>query len=89
MSEPVRAKFLPNPHIERENCVEQCMGCAKIYSDIPLGECSLEDHVCIAYVSPKAIHRIGCFLKTNKDFVTEKEHKVNPLKASKRARRKK
>jgi len=88
MSEVIRASVLPNPHIKREPCVEQCMGCHKIYSDLPLGECSLEDHVCIAYVSPKAIHRIGCALKTNREMEQEKAQKLNPIKASKRARRK-
>lgn len=81
MSEIVKATVLPKPHVKREQCVEQCDGCAKMYSDENVGD------VCIAYVSPKAIHRIGCCLKTNKEAEQEKTHKINPLKASKRARR--
>jgi hypothetical protein len=81
-----RAKVLPNPHVEREQCVPECMGCEKMYSDIPLGQCCLEDHVCIAYISPKAIHRIGCALQTNRQEETTEKKKINPIKASKRSR---
>lgn len=77
------ADILPNSHIKREQCVGECEGCEKMYSNEIIGD------VCIAYVSPKAIHRLGCALKTNKEIVIEQEKKINPLKASKRARRKK
>ena len=75
------ANVLPNPSVKREQCVEQCKGCEKMFSDENIGD------VCIAYVSPKAVHRIGCALQTNKEVTQEKAQKVNPIKASKRARR--
>jgi hypothetical protein len=83
-----RSTFLPRPYINREKCVVECMGCKKMYSEIPLGECVLEDHVCIAYINPKAIQKRGCALQSNKAKLEEVKKKVNPLKASKRARRK-
>lgn len=83
-----RAEFLPNPNIKREFCVPECMGCNKMYSNIPFGKCVLEDHVCIAYASPKEMHRNGgCVLKSNRILTAEEIKKMNPLKASKRARR--
>lgn len=89
MSEVIRAQVLPNPHIEREHCTAECIGCNKIYSDLPLGQCVLEDHVCIAYISPKALHRRGCPLKSNRELTVEEKKKMNPLKASKKKYRKK
>lgn len=85
-----RATFLPHPEVERKPCVPECMKCKKIYSDLPLGECSIEDHVCIAYVDPSLIHRRGgCYLHSNKKVEVQAKKKINPIKASKRARRKK
>jgi hypothetical protein len=85
-----RATFLPNPHVKREPCVPECMKCKKIYSDLPLGECSIEDHVCIAYRDPSAIHRKGgCYLHSNKKVEVVDKKKINPIKQSKRLRRKK
>lgn len=73
---------LPRPEVEREQCVQLCGGCNKMFSDENIGD------VCIAYVSPKAAHRLGdCALRSNKESVVEQGKKVNPLKASKRARR--
>lgn len=82
-----KATFLPKPYLNREKCVPECMGCKKMYSEIPVGNVVLEDHVCIAYLNPKAIHKRGCALKSNKteEIITKK--KVNPLKASKRTRK--
>lgn len=80
MHEP--ATVLPNPDIPREQCIEQCLGCNKMYSDSVIGD------VCIAYVNPKISFRLGtCALKSNKELVSSGKKKVNPLKASKRARR--
>lgn len=79
-----KATFLPRPEITREQCVEGCEGCGKMYSDngTNIGE------VCVAYVSPKAQFRRGvCLLKTNRTFEEEGGKKINPLKASKRARK--
>jgi hypothetical protein len=77
-----KATFLPNPDVKREQCVEECIGCNKMYSDSNIGD------VCIAYVSPKAVHRMGCALASNKKSeATEGKKKINPLKASKRGRR--
>jgi hypothetical protein len=76
------ANVLPNPDVKREQCVNECKGCQKMFSDENIGD------VCIAYVNPKAIHRIGCSLKTNKELEYIKAQKLNPIKASKRSRRK-
>lgn len=81
-----RATFLPNPEIVRENCVKECMGCDKMYTDIhnPV----LEDHVCIAYANPVVLHRRGCVLQSNKVEIEKKKvKKINPIKASKRGMR--
>jgi len=71
-------KILPNPQLPREQCVEQCEGCAMIFSDADIGD------VCIAYLSPKAIQRRGCALQTNTLSEKEEKKKINPLKLSKR-----
>lgn len=76
-----KAKELPNPHMERHQCVEKCNGCNKMYSDENYGD------VCIAYFSPIAMHRLGCALQSNKVQEEVSKKKINPLKASKRARR--
>lgn len=76
------ANILPNPGVKREQCVKECIGCEKMFSDENIGD------VCIAYVNPKAIHRFGCPLQTNKPEETKKDSKkINPLKKSKRSRR--
>jgi hypothetical protein len=67
---------------DREQCVEECIGCNKLVSDEG-------GNVCIAYISPKAIHRLGCGLKSNREIVEEDKKKINPLKASKRSKKKK
>ncbi len=82
------ATVLPNPDVERKQCVPECIGCNKMYSDVPLGESVLEDHVCVAYINPAVLHnRGGCALKSNKIIETIVKKKVNPIKASKRAKR--
>jgi hypothetical protein len=44
--------------------------------------------VCIAYINPSVMFRLGpCALKSNKVIETSGKKKINPLKASKRARR--
>lgn len=76
------ATFLPNPDIHREQCVKGCDGCNKMYSDNTVGD------VCIAYIDPKYwFDRGGCALKSNKMFDDSGKKKINPIKASKRARR--
>lgn len=68
---------LPNPHIERKQCVEECMGCDKMFSNENIG-------VCIAYADPAIKHLRGCALKSNKVSETVETKKINPLKASRR-----
>ena len=82
MSKKKNVMELPHPEVEREQCIKMCIGCNKMFSDENIGD------VCIAYVSPKAAHRLGdCALRSNKEFIAEKEHKINPLKASKRRKK--
>lgn len=76
-----KATILPNPHIKREQCIEKCQGCNKMYSDENIGD------VCIAYADPKAIWRRGCALASNKKTEVSTKKKVNPLKWSKRRNR--
>jgi hypothetical protein len=76
-----KATILPNPQIVREQCTEECDGCNKMYSDETVGD------VCIAYTNPKALHRLGCPLKSNRVVEEIKEKKINPIKASKKARK--
>ena len=93
-----KATFLPNPEglwdsnsklfIPRKQCVPECMWCNKMYSDIPLGKCVLEDHVCIAYLNPKVMQRNGgCALQSNKKIDEVAKKKINPIKWSKRKNR--
>ena len=73
-----KEQVLPNPDFLREQCVEQCKGCDKMFSDENIG------NVCIAYKSPAIKHKLGCALKSNKDVEVEDTKKINPLKASRR-----
>ena len=83
------ATYLPNPHMPRKACIPDCRGCNKMYSDLPDGERGLEDFVCISYMDPNILHRLGeCALKSNKVHTKDTGKKVNPLKASKRLIRK-
>lgn len=75
-----KATFLPNSDISREQCIKECLGCNKMFSDVNIG------NVCIAYVDPK-IWKGVCPLQSNKKIETVKGKKINPLKASKRMRR--
>lgn len=76
--EQEKATYLPNPNIKRKQCVKQCEGCNKMFSDENIGD------VCIAYADPKETHRIGCFLKSNKETQKITKKKLNPIKKSKR-----
>lgn len=73
-------EVLPNDHIHREMIVEECDGCNKVWSN------GIESF-CKSYTDPAKVHRRGCFLKSNKEIEQTKKKKINPLKASKRARR--
>jgi len=77
-----KVKVLPNPDAYREQCVEKCMGCNRMYSDENIGD------VCISYPSPASVQRLGCPMQSNKEVEKKNVKKVNPIKASKRARRK-
>lgn len=82
MNDIMKATFLPNPDVMREQCIPECMGCNKMFSDENTGD------VCIAYVNPKAMHRLGgCALQSNKEIEITAKKKINPIKASKRGRR--
>lgn len=75
------SKKMPNAHIDREPCTAQCIGCDRVF-DLP--GCL----VCTAYVSPKALHRLGCPLQSNKEHEAIETKKINPIKMSKRSRSK-
>ena len=66
----VEEKILPNPELPREQCVEECSGCEMMFSDSNIGD------VCIAYLNPKAIQRLGCAIQTNKITETDKKEKI-------------
>ena len=83
------AIFLPKPEglffqgtlFLREQCVEQCSGCNKIYSDGDTGD------VCIAYLYPKEKWRQGnCALASHAvvEEGTKPKKFINPIKRSKR-----
>jgi hypothetical protein len=60
-----------------KNIVEICTGCLKI-----------TDERCSVYASPAVWERKGgCPMKTNKVLEVKKDKKINPIKASKRAKR--
>ncbi len=48
MAQKIEEKILPNPDLKREQCVEACKGCEKMFSDENVGD------VCIPFFSPKA-----------------------------------
>ena len=86
-----KSSFLPNPDAEREPCVPECDGCNRRYERIIVtegGMIPVIDDVCISYTNPAAIHRLGCPMKSNKVVEsTNGKKKINPLKLSKRLRR--
>ena len=48
MKEEIEEKIvLPNPEVKRDQCVKECQGCNKMFSDENIGD------VCIAYINPK------------------------------------
>lgn len=81
MEEEKVVLVLPNPELEREQCVKECIGCNKIYSDHDIGD------VCIAYFSPKAKQKLGCPLQSNKEIEKVDKKWVNPIKHSKRKKK--
>lgn len=48
MATKIEEKILPNPNLEREQCIELCKGCEKMFSDKNVGD------VCIPFLSPLA-----------------------------------
>ncbi len=48
MTKKIEKKILPNPDLEREQCVDACKGCEKMFSDENIGD------VCIPFLSPLA-----------------------------------
>jgi hypothetical protein len=80
--------FLPNPDALRQPIVEKCSGCNKIFEGYAAPESEILTDVCIAYIDPAALQRRGCCLQSNKfEDKKDEKKKINPLKASKRARR--
>lgn len=82
--------YLPNPELERKPCVDECDGCLKIFEreiTPPEGMILVQENVCVSYADPKAMHRLGCPMKTNREISKEEKKRINPLKASKRLRR--
>ena len=43
----MKATVLPNPLVKRDQCVKECIGCDKMFSDENIGD------VCVAYINPK------------------------------------
>lgn len=74
---------LPNPEAHRNQCVDMCEGCNRMFN---LGN----GNVCASYESPAAWDRPGgCPLKSNKEIEDVDKKKINPLKASRRMYRRK
>lgn len=88
-----KTTYLPNPEAHREPCIDKCMGCNKVFTKQVVNIEStilVEEDVCIAYAKPEKMHRLGhCALASNKQLQTQEKKKVNPLKASKRSKRRK
>jgi hypothetical protein len=81
MFERATIKELPNPDSIRYAVVEQCEGCFYVFTKDD-GE-----SVCVPYYSPAAAWRRGCPMATNQIVEKVVEKKMNPLKASKKARK--
>jgi hypothetical protein len=60
-------KVLPHPEVYREQCVPECKGCEKMYSDKKVGD------VCMAYISPHIQwkHHIATEVKADGKFIKE------------------
>ena len=79
----MKKTVLPNPDAPRAPIVEKCAGCNKIYDDG-----TLPIQFCISYAVPASRQRLGCPLQSNREMTKEEIKKVNPLKASKRSKKK-
>jgi hypothetical protein len=88
-------QVLPNPDAKRLPVVSQCLAhefeieetkYGKVEKiNVPMPDCDKAlDGVCISYLDPAKIWRLGCGLASNKIQVTEKGKPINPIKASKR-----
>ena len=88
-------QILPNPDAKRTPVVSQCLAHKFEMEEtkygkvekvvVPMPDCDkVLDGVCIAYLNPTKMWRLGCPSASNKIQVTEKGKFVNPLKASKR-----
>lgn len=66
---------LPNPDVKREQCIQACLGCRKMFSDNNIGD------VCISYINPKAKwrnYRIEKGTKKSKGKDVEVLYHLNP-----------
>lgn len=81
MEERPRIKELPNPDVPRLPIIDECMGCHYVFTK------SDGANVCVPYWNPMAKWRLGCPMATNRAVEKIVEKKVNPLKASKKAKK--
>lgn len=81
MEERAKPTVLPNPDAPRLTTIEACIGCFYSFTKQD------GSNVCIPYSDPAALWRRGCPMATN--IIREKveQKKVNPLKASKKAKK--
>jgi hypothetical protein len=82
MEDRARIKELPNPDAPRLPVIEECTGCHYVFM-APNGGPS----VCVPYWNPAAKWRLGCPMATNRVVEKVEQKKVNPLKASKKAKK--
>lgn len=66
--------------MNRESIVEECIGCSRIYGE----------SLCKVYISPKLWweYASGCPMATHLQKEEIQKQKINPLKASKKQRKK-
>ena len=82
MEERAKLTELPNPEAPRLPVVEECTGCHYVFTKQDGAQ------VCIPYSSPIMMwRRKVCIMATNQVIEKTLEKKVNPLKASKKAKK--
>ncbi len=59
---------LQNPELPREQCIEECKGCERMFSDENIGD------VCVAYLSPKS--RWSMYVETEYEVGLKKEKRI-------------
>jgi hypothetical protein len=81
MEERSRIKELPNPDAPRLPIIDECSGCHYVFTKTD------GTGVCVPYWNPAAKWRLGCPMATNRVVEKVEQKKVNPLKASKKAKK--